>query len=92
MRIVSQIQKLSESKKIGLRFEIVSKFQSFLFSSLVFLCSCNMKGIARTETIKYLQEFLVSASDLTSAKSQHGTKAEKSTLMKRRIQAARGDT
>jgi hypothetical protein len=51
-----------------------------------------MKGIARTETIKYLQEFLVRASDLTSAKSQHGTKAEKRTLIKRRIQAASGDT
>jgi hypothetical protein len=51
-----------------------------------------MKGMAKTETIKYLQEFLVRASDLTSARSQQGTKAENTTLMKRSIHAVSGET
>ena len=66
---------------MGFSFYAVSKFHSFMLSSLIVLCSNNMKGIAKKDTTKYLQEFLVKGSDLTSAKSQQGTKAEKRTLV-----------
>lgn len=84
--------KLSESMKIGFRLSLVNKLKNFLDCSLMVRCSYIMNGMDKIETMKYLQEFLVIASDLRSARSQQGTKAENSTLMKRSIQAVSGET
>ena len=73
---------------MGLSFSAVSKFQNFILSSLIFLCSYSMKGSARIDTIKYLQEFLVRGYDLTSANSQQGTNADNITLVSSNNQPA----
>jgi hypothetical protein len=48
----------------------------------MFRCSKSKNGSSKIETVKYLQEFLVKGSDLRSARSQQGTKAENKTVTK----------
>lgn len=73
--------------KIGFNFSLVKQLISFSYSVFTFLCSCIKKGINITETVVYLQEFLVNDQESTSPMSQQGTKAAKRLLIKSTVQA-----
>ena len=73
--------------KIGFNFSLVKQFINLSLSFFAFLCSCIKNGINITETVVYLQEFLVNDQERTSPISQQGTKDAKRLLIKRIVQA-----